>query len=115
MTLPNATTRISVLRKAADATRDPYDTQPAATAVATGIRAHISAPMQRSDEEVHGGSQEVVQFPMHCDPVDLRHTDQVEDEATGEVYEVVWARQRLAMPGGLDHVEAELKQVSGLA
>ena len=111
MSIPLATTQISVLRVAADPARDPYDAKPAAAVIASGIRAHISTPNGR--EQTAGGSQEVVEFRLSCDPVDLRHTDQVQDEATGAVYEVTWARAREGL--GLDHVEAGLKQVAGVA
>ncbi|MBM4414904.1 MAG: hypothetical protein FJ035_01235 [Chloroflexi bacterium] len=109
MAVPLATTTIAVLRVPVDATRDPYDAQPAADTVASGVRAHISSPSGR--EHVAGGSQEVVEFRLACDPVDLRHTDRVQDEQTGSTYEVVWARPRQGL--GLDHIEAGLKQVSG--
>lgn len=111
MSIPLATTQISVLRVAADPTRDPYDAQPAPAVLASGVRAHISTPNGR--EQTAGGSQEVVEFRMSCDPVDLRHTDQVQDEGSGAIYEVTWARAREGL--GLDHVEAGLKQVAGVA
>jgi hypothetical protein len=109
MTVPLATTTVAVLRVPADTARDPYDAQPAPETVASGVRAHISSPSGR--ERVAGGSQEVVEFRLACDPVDLRHTDRVQDEQCGAIYEVVWARPRKGL--GLDHVEAGLKQVSG--
>lgn len=111
MAVSLATTTIAVLRVPADASRDPYDAKPAAEAIASGVRAHISGPSGR--ERTAGGSQEVVEFRLSCDPVDLRHTDQVQDEQTDAVYEVTWARIRQGL--GLDHVEAGLKQVAGVA
>ena len=111
MTVPLHTTTIAVLRIPADSARDPYDAKPAAAVVASGIRAHISTP--RGREQTAGGSQEVVEFRLSCDPVDLRHTDQVQDEETDALYEVTWARIRQGL--GLDHVEAGLKQVAGVA
>lgn len=94
-----------------DPTRDPYDAQPAPTQVAAGVRAHISSP---SGEEVTvGGSRELVRFELSCDPVDLHHLDQVEDEQTGEVYQVEWARARVGF-SGLAHTQAALQQVSGV-
>ena len=111
MSILLATTQISVLRVAADSARDPYDAQPAPAVLASGVRAHISTPNGR--EQTAGGSQEVVEFRLSCDPVDLRHTDQVQDKQTDALYEVTWARLRQGL--GLDHVEAGLKQVSGVA
>jgi len=90
--------------------RDPYDTPPGPTVVSSGIRAHISTP--RGRERTAGGSQEVVEFRLTCDPVDLRHTDQVQDEQTSALYEVTWARTREGF--GLDQTQAGLKQVSGV-
>ena len=104
------TTTIGVLRISADPARDPYDAKPAAEVIASGIRAHISTP--RGREQTAGGSQEVVEFRLSCDPVDLRHTDEVQDEQTGALYEVTWARVRQGL--GLDHIEAGLKQVAGV-
>lgn len=104
------TTTISVLRVPADSARDPYDAQPAAEVVASGIRAHISSPSGR--EHTEGGSQEVVEFRLSCDPVEIRHTDRVQDEQTGAVYEVTWARERQGLR--LDHTQAALKQVTGV-
>lgn len=112
MPIPLHTTTIAVLRVPDDATRDPYDPKPAAAVVASGVRANIASPNGR--ERVAGGSQEVVVFRLQCDPVDLRNTDQVRDEATGELYEVVWTRPRQG-PANLAYQQAELKQVEGVA
>lgn len=111
MAVPVATTTIAVLRVPFDPARDPYDAKPAAEVIASGLRAHISTP--RGREQIAGGSQEVVEFRLSCDPVDLRHTDQVRDEQTDAVYDVTWARVRRGL--GLDHIEAGLKQVAGVA
>lgn len=110
MAIPLHTTTITVLRVATDPGRDPYDALPEPAVVAAGVRAHLSSPSGR--ERTAGGSQEVVEFRLACDPVDLRHTDQVRDETTGLVYEVVWTRERQAL--GLDHTQAGLKQVTGV-
>ena len=111
MSVPLHTTTIAVLRVAADPARDPYDPKPFPDVIAVGVRAHISTP--RGREQTAGGSQEVVEFRLSCDPTDLRHTDQVHDEQTGVAYEVTWARGRQGL--GLDHIEAGLKQVTGVA
>ncbi|MCK9496594.1 MAG: hypothetical protein M0R75_14020 [Dehalococcoidia bacterium] len=106
-----ATTTIAVLRVPADPARDPLDPKPPAAVIACGVPAHIST--SRGSEEVSsGGSQEVVYFRMSCAVTDLRSTDQVRDEVTGEVYEVTWARERRGL--GLDHTQAGLKQVAGV-
>jgi hypothetical protein len=110
MPVPLHTTTVSVRRVAADPTRDPYDAPPAPAVVASSIRAHISSP--RGREQTAGGSQEVVEFRLTCDPVDLRHTDQVQDEQTSALYEVTWARTREGL--GIDQMQAGLRQVTGV-
>ncbi|MGE0133760.1 MAG: hypothetical protein AB7L91_06295 [Dehalococcoidia bacterium] len=110
--IPVHTTTISVLRVEADDGRDPLDEQPAADVIANGVRAHISTS-RGSERVASGGQQEVVYFRLSCDPTDIRHTDQVRDDATGELYAVEWARQRVGY--GLDHTQAGLKQVRGVA
>ena len=110
MAVPLHTTTISVLRLPTDPARDPYDPQPSPEVVASGVRAHISSPSGR--ERVAGGSQEVVEFRLSCDPVEIRHTDQVQDEQTSALYEVTWARTRAGL--GLDQTQAGLKQVTGV-
>lgn len=90
---------------------DPYDEQPAREESASGVRAHISSPA--GSEQIIGGEQEVVMFRLSCDPVTLTHRDWVEDEQTGDVYQVVWVMQRKGL--GLDHVEAGLRTVRGEA
>lgn len=110
MAIPVATTTIRVLRVPADPTRDPLDPQPAAAVVASGVRAVIST--SRGREPSPSGTQEVVEFRLSCDPVEIRHTDSIQDEATGDTYEVVWARPRTGL--GLEHAEAGLRQVTGV-
>lgn len=103
MTVPLATTTITVTRPAVG--DDPYDGAVSTSTIATGVRAHISAPSGR--EQRQGGSQETVDFRLDCDTVDLRHGDTVTD-AAGEAYEVIWAQPRAAF--GLDHVAAGVRQ-----
>ena len=111
--IPVAATLITVKRFAEDPNADPYEPHGPGTesVVAQDFRATISSP--RGREVVAGGSQEVVQFAMSSDPVDLKHTDRVLDQKTGDQYEVVWVRQRPS-PTGLDHTRASLKAVTGL-
>lgn len=104
-----ATTTITVLRVADDPDRDPYDTQPAPAEVHTGVRAHIGAPT--GGERVAGGEQSRIDLRLTCDPVDLRHTDQVRDDTTGETFQVVWVKQRTGFK--LDHVTAFLQYIEG--
>lgn len=111
MSIPIHTTTIRVLRVPADPERDPTEAQPDAEVIAAGVRAHIST--STGTEIVAGGaSQEIVNFRLSSDPADIQHTDRIEDERTGEVYEVTWARQRIGV--GLDHTQAGLRQVTGV-
>lgn len=111
MSIPVSTTTITVKRVAEDADRDPYDEAPSPSVIAKGVRAVISSPT--GSERRAGGSQENSSFRLNCDPVDLTHDCTVLDEVTGESYTVVWAKQREGL--GLDHVVAELEQVTDRA
>jgi len=108
--IPINTTLIRVWHVEADPDRDPEDAQPEPEITAFNIRAVISSPTGR--ERNAGGVQEIVEFSLSCDPIELSHLDRVEDQTTGELYEVMWARRRNGF--GLDHTRAGLKQVSGL-
>lgn len=110
MAIPFATTTVSVLRLPAGASDDPYDAQPEREAVATGVRAHIST--STGFEQTEGGSQTVADFRMTCDPTDVRRTDRILDETTGEEFDVEWSAPRVGL--GLDHTFAGLQQVKGV-
>jgi hypothetical protein len=110
MAVPLATTTIAVRRVQGG----PYDIDtalPAPATVAAKVRAHISTPTGRGTDV--GGQEELVEFRLACDPVELRHTDTVLDEQTSESYQVVWAKQRRGL--GLAHTEAGLRQTAGAA
>lgn len=110
MSIPLATTTIAVLRVEADTSRDPYEDAPDPETVLSGVRAVISVPS--GTEQVAGGSQEDVTFGLSCDPVDILATDQVQDETTELVYEVVWAERRYGL--GLDHTTGALRRSTGV-
>lgn len=105
----HATTTITVLRVPEDLNRDPYDPEPDPVEVAAGVRAHIGSPS--GGERVSGGEQSRTDLRLTCDPTDLRHTDQVRDDTTGETFETVWVKQRTGL--GLDHVTAFLQHIEG--
>lgn len=109
--IPLHTTFIRILRAEPDSGADPTDPQPEPTIVAENIRASISSPSGR-EQVASGASQAVVEFGLSCDPCDLLGTDQVQDQTTEAIYEVVWARRRTGF--GLDHIHGSLKQVSGV-
>jgi Phage head-tail joining protein len=113
MSLPIWSTTITVQRFPADPTDDPWDEALVWSEVATGVRAHISVLSGR--EEVAGGSQEIVTFRLDCDPTDIFYQDRVQDETTGDIYEVEWAERRRGNLLGLEHTQAQLKQVTGIA
>lgn len=112
MSIPLATTTITIWRVAADPTRDPYDPKPPATAAHTGVRAVIS---QSRRGENAAESQEVVWFRLVCDLVDLREADTIEDEKTGEQYQVIGPRRVSGIAAVSDYTRADLRQVRGVA
>lgn len=109
MSIPFNTSRISVIRP--NPADEPYEPAGEPAVVVSGIRAVISRAT--GAEAVVGGDQEIVHWKLDCDPCDINHHDQVRDDDTGDVYQVVWARLRRGL--GLDHVEAGLRQVEGVA
>lgn len=120
MSLPLATTTITVLRPALPATEDPYgDGYDAEVArdddiatVETSVRAVISPAGAGLGGSSVGGESEVMEFRLVADPLDLSYLDLVIDETTDEEFEVVWAHLQ---PGlvGLDHMQAGLRTVKG--
>jgi hypothetical protein len=118
VSIPFATTTIGVWRAPTPAPDDegdwPDPTDPVVRSkVFTGVRAHISTSSGR--ENVASGSlREVADFRLSCDPVDggLRHTDVVEDETTGEQFEVTWAHSRYPQGLGMHHEQAGLRRFS---
>lgn len=112
--IPLATTTITVRRRATDEETDPYDAPAEPAVVVSGVRARIGRPSLR--EQVAGGTQSVAGLHVWCDPFDgaLLASDQIVDDVTGDVYE-------LDGPGfhqrgfGLDHFEAPIKQIVGVA
>lgn len=112
MAIPLATTTITVERTILLATDDPYDTATAnPETVASGVRAHLSSPggleLQRGQS-----AQEDVVWRLACDPCDLTHDCVIVDDATGDRFEIEWARLRTGL--GIDHIEAGLRQVTGV-
>lgn len=106
MTIPLATTTITVRRPASDV--DPYESE-SLTTITTGVRARIGMP-SGSDRRA-GGDQEIVDAVLWCDTTDLQHQDVITDDQTGDHYEVRWIRTLNGL--GLDHVKAGLIAVKG--
>lgn len=106
--IPLATTTVAVWRLPADPDRDGYDTPPARQQVKLGLRAHIGSPSGR--HSIADG-RTVTTFRLDTDPFDFAIDDQIQDESTGEVYMLAWARKRVAL--GLDHVEGAMYLIEG--
>lgn len=108
--LPVATTTITVERPATGG--DPYEIGAAPTAVSSGTPAHIGDPS--GAEAQAGGELETITDVLLADAaLDLRHTDLIVDETTGQRYRVQWVRPRRGL--GLDHVKAGLVTYQGAA
>lgn len=107
MTLPLTTTSVSIMSP--EGAGDPTDA-PVITMVASGVPAVIGSPS--GTEAVAGGQQETVDAVLHVNPdVDLTHLFLVSDELTGELWQVVWVRERTGL--GLGHRIAGLRRVKG--
>lgn len=117
MTIPYATTTVSVLRLSIpDGDPDGYpDQEPQYNPVTRGTRAVISSPVRGvqagGDTERMGSEQVTNVFKLVSDPVDLQHTDRVLDETTLFVYRIEWLAPRIGL--GLDHISAGLSFVEG--
>ena len=94
MSLPLSTTTVAVKRPARPATEDPWgdgydapvDRDEAEATPTTGVRAVISPNGGTGGST--GGESQVLLFRMVCDPVDLRYSDEVLDEVTGQRFTV---------------------------
>lgn len=113
--IPLATTTVSVRRPDSEPT-DPwgggYDPDPTApTVIASGIRATISP---QAGSAPGPGDNQMVQFRLVADPMDLGHLDIVVDDTTGTEYEVVWT---ITVPdfAGLGSTQAGLTTFTGVA
>lgn len=117
MSIPLATTTITVERRQAPASDDdPWDTADDTAAdefvpVAQAVRAVIS--VRERQQPTGPGDSESVTFSLQCDPCDLTYLDQVTDDNTGQAYEVAWAVE-LQGVAGLSSVKAGLTTRKGL-
>lgn len=93
MSIPVATTTITVNRVPLDATRDEWDEDPApaAVTVVSGVRAVIWG--QAGAELQAGATHMTMTARLTADVIDLKHTDTVTDEATGDEWQVTWVAQ----------------------
>lgn len=110
--IPVATTTITVLSAVQTGDVDNWDAAAvSAEEGVTGVRAVISSPSGQAT--VQGGDQQIISARLNCDPIDLAHTDQVRDDTTGLVYQVVWSARRTGL--GVDHTVADLAIVTDRA
>ncbi|MDP8971146.1 MAG: hypothetical protein M3N52_11770 [Actinomycetota bacterium] len=119
MSLPHATTTITILRApAADQYAEPYSgtTTGDLAEVVTGVRAVIDVPQVRAagEQQVRGGEQTVTEYRLHADPCPLDRLDHVRDDATGTVYRVTWLFAYAGIGDPNHHVVAGLERVEGL-
>jgi hypothetical protein len=82
------------------------------SATARNVRAHFSA-VSGGESTRPGGGQSTLSGTALLDPCTVAHTDQLVDENTGEVWEVLSARLHRGV--GLDHVRCEVERIEGYA
>ena len=103
------TTTVTIVRP--DASGDPYEAATTIT-VATGVRAHISAPS--GNDLAIGGDKEVISAVAYLPAgTTVTRADQITDDQTGDTYTVAWSHARRGL--GLDHVQLGLRAVEGAA
>lgn len=112
--IPIASTTITITRSSIDGDveqpADPYDpTPPVVSEVASGVRAVIGVPSATTT--LVGGTREVYQAKLTCDPVDLQAGDVVTDDEDGTAWTVLWARPSSGF--GLDNMLAQLRLTVG--
>lgn len=105
MAIPVATTTITVRRRQAQYEADadlPYAEPPelAYTTVATGVRAVLSLPRMHETAEGSTVANRAI-FRFMADPADVEMFDLVEDEKTGQLYEVIWVTARTGLLGDM--------------
>jgi hypothetical protein len=117
--IPVATTRVRTWRKDTELgeTEDPWEDNTATNAFAVldeGIRAVISvAGGTLAGRTVGPGDAEVVRFTLLADPCDLQYLDEVEDQITGQRYQVEWVVAGPGVNGQLASVRAGLSTRKG--
>ncbi len=109
MSIPLSTTTIDIFRP--DTSADDYESDRGVTLMFPDVRAQLSSPKGRGRQVE--GQIEVVDKELECDPIDLKHTDIIRDNGTGDWYSIVWMDQRIGL--GLDHTTGGLKRTTGVA
>jgi hypothetical protein len=117
--IPYATTTVSILRPSVpDGDSDGYpDEEAVYSPISKGTRAVIASPVRGARSggrtSLEGSVQTVDVFKLVADPVEIKQTDRVLDEATLIVYRVEWLAPRTGL--GLDHMSAGLSFYEGYA
>lgn len=122
--IPLATTQVRIWRKDSEVepTRDPwedgYSDDPvldnAFAILDEGIRAIISVGGGTyAGRTVGPGDSQEVQFTLAADPCDLQYLDEVEDEYTGDRYQVEWVVNSPGIGGQLASTRAGLSARKG--
>jgi len=107
MTLPLTTTTVTIERIPDDV--DPYETA-TLTVVGLNVPAVVSGSSGAGLDV--GGAQETLSAKLFTEQdVDLKKSDQVTDDTSGEVWRVLWVRERYEL--GLGHKVAGLEAVEG--
>lgn len=108
MSIPIATTTVTVLRASEP---EPGEGR-TLTEAAAAVRAVIGS-LSGSESVRPGGGRSTSDAKLTCDVADIIPTDVIEDDTTGERWEVEWVEIK---PGlGLDHMEGGLARYRGAA
>ena len=118
--IPLATTTVRIWRKDAEVepTRDPWEDGYADDPVLDNdfaildekVRAVINVGVGQT---VGPGDAQSVQFDLVADPCDLQYLDEVEDEYTGDRYQVEWVVSSPGISGQLASTRAGLSARKG--
>lgn len=107
--LPISTTTIDVVRYQ-QSTDDNFG--PSASSLVAGDQPAVFSAPKGAEVKV-GGDKEIIDEVLLTDADDLTFRDTVIDKATGDVYEVVWARYKKGL--NLEHTQAGVRKVTGQA
>jgi hypothetical protein len=115
VTIPASTTTITVKRRQLNPLADPADPDeyptPEWKTVESEVPAVISPPS--ASNKLAAGDRITFSARLICDPADVKAEDVITDAVDGTEWTVLWARPVVAL--GLDHVEGQLRMVSGFA
>jgi hypothetical protein len=115
VTIPLANTTITIRRRNLTAIEDPADPAeyPAVewATIAIGVRAVIAPPT--ANTQLIAGDRVAYGSTLRSDPCDMKPEDHLIDAKDGTEWTVLWCREFDAI--GLNHMEAQLRMVTGYA